>query len=81
MQSKTTEVSNKIIHLVDTVATRSYPFTQETLDQLHDIRQAREEEHLLETGESVVIPAPVILAEAVDRMHDDFFATPHAEQE
>ena len=80
MQSNIVEVSSKVMHLSDTVATRQYPFTQETLDQLHDLREVKEREHFESTGESVIFPAPVLLAEAVDMLHQHYFYVPHAEE-
>lgn len=74
-------VETKVVHLEDTVATRAYPFTQVTLDQLHDLRLEKEKEHFEEHGEHVVYPAPVIIAEAIDLLHQDYFVQTNAEKE
>lgn len=79
--SNKTIVETKVIHLQDTVATRSYPFTQTTLDQIHDLRLAKEQEHFDEHGERVVYPTPVIIAEAIDLLHQDYFIETNAEKE
>ena len=80
MPSKVIEVSSRVMHLEDTVATRAYPFTRETLDQIQDIRHLQEKE-LFDEGEGVVIvPAPVVIAEAIDMLHTHYFYVPHAEE-
>lgn len=61
--------------LADTVATRKYPFTRQTLDQIQDLRKKREEELTAETGKDHMVPAPVIIAEAIYLMHQDEFGT------
>jgi hypothetical protein len=71
----------KVVHLDNTVSTRTYPFTQETLDELQDIRSAKEEEHFRQTGEHVIYPAPVIMAEAIHELHQDYFLQTNAEKE
>lgn len=62
-----------VITLPDTVATRAYPFTQQTLDQIQDIRKHKERELNEAQGKTFVVPAPVIIAEAIDRLHEDYF--------
>lgn len=62
-----------VITLADTVATRSYPFTRETLDQIQDLRHLKEKE-LGEAGDvTYVVPAPVIIAEAIEKLHAEYF--------
>lgn len=62
-----------VVTLDDTVATRSYPFTQNTLDQIRDIRYKREKV-LNEGGTATfMVPAPVVIAEAIDRLHQEVF--------
>ena len=63
----------KTLELTDTVATRSFPFTQRTLDQLRELRVDKQEEILEETGEEVTVPAPIIIAEAIDEYHKQIF--------
>lgn len=81
MSSKTAVIETKVVHLPDTVATRAYPYTQETLDQIQDLREEKQREHFRDTGEHVIYPAPVIIAEAIDLMHQDFFLQTNAEKE
>lgn len=62
-----------VVTLPDTVATRQYPFTRETLDQIQDIRKVKEKE-LGEGGTTTfVVPAPVVIAEAIDLLHQHYF--------
>lgn len=62
-----------VVTLDNTVATRSYPFTQQTLDQIRDIRY-RKEKDLNEGSDKVfMVPAPVVIAEAIDLLHADMF--------
>lgn len=70
---RTSTQESVVITLEDTVATRSYPFTQETLDQIQDIRKVKEAELNDGSGKTFIVPAPVILAEAIDRLHEDYF--------
>lgn len=70
----TTVIENrKVVTLKDTVATRSYPFTQQTLDQIKDLRIDQEDAIHENTGEVVMVPAPVIIAEAIDQLHKTTF--------
>lgn len=55
--------------LPDTVATRKYPFTRDTLDQIADLRSHRENELYDETKKEHMVPAPVIIADAIAMMH------------
>lgn len=63
------------IHLKDTVASRSYPFTQITLDQIRDLREAAQEDLKETTGQEHMVPAPVVLADAVNRLWNDTFSS------
>lgn len=62
-----------VITLDNTVATRGYPFTQNTLDQIRDIRFAKEKELSDGTGKNFMVPAPVVIAEAIDKLHLEYF--------
>lgn len=62
-----------VVTLPDTVATRSYPFTRETLDQIQDLRHLKEKELGEACDQSFVVPAPVIIAEAIDALHAEYF--------
>jgi len=64
---------SKVVELENTVSTRKYPFVQETLDKIRELRHLKEDELYKETGEDVVVPAPIIIKEAVDRMHEEEF--------
>lgn len=61
------------ITLEDTVATRGYPFTQLTLDQIRDIRYQKEKELGEGTEKQFLVPAPVVIAEAIDKLHAEYF--------
>lgn len=65
-------VETTVITLDNTAATRKYPFTQQTLDQIQDIRKVKEK-GLNEGGGNFIVPAPVIIAEAIDKLHQDYF--------
>ncbi len=67
------ENTTKTLMLEDTVSTRKYPFTRQTLDQIQDLRRNREERIYDSHGEVVVVPAPIIIADAVDALHRDVF--------
>lgn len=62
-----------VITMPDTVATRSYPFTRETLDQIQDLRHLKEKELGEASEHTYVVPAPVIIAEAIDKLHAEYF--------
>lgn len=67
-------VDRAIVHLEGTVATRSYPFTQDTLDKIGDLRR-REEDRMYEShGVDVIVPAPVIISRAIDLLHNQEFS-------
>ena len=65
--------NQKVMELTNTVATRKYPFTQLTLDQIQDIRKAKEDQIYDETGNNVLVPAPIVIAEAIDHLHEEMF--------
>lgn len=65
--------TSSVVTLENTVATRSYPFTQETLDQIQDIRKAKERELNEASNQTFVVPAPVVIAEAIALLHEDYF--------
>lgn len=68
------QVNNvQTVHLSDTVASRSYPFTQLTLDQIRDLREQAQDELQTDTGLIHMVPAPVILAEAVNELWKERF--------
>lgn len=67
------QLNKRITLVLETVATRSYPFAQETLDQLQDLRKLREDDLKEETGNEYLVPAPVIIAEAVNLLHTQTF--------
>lgn len=62
-----------VVTLPDTVATRQYPFTRETLDQIQDIRKVKERELGDGSTTTFIVPAPVIIAEAIDKLHQEYF--------
>lgn len=59
--------------LNNTVSTRKYPFTQQTLDQIQDLRAEAEERIYQAEGYEVMVPAPIVIAEAVDALHKQTF--------
>ncbi|AFD10723.1 hypothetical protein I7C_045c [Pseudomonas phage MR299-2] len=62
-----------VIHM-ETDATRKYPFSKETLDKMADIRRLKEQElNEANPGEEFLVPAPIVLAEAVDMLHEYYF--------
>lgn len=65
--------NHQVLELTDTVATRKYPFTQEALDQIRDLREKREDEIYEETGKEVTVPAPIIIHEALQNLHNKEF--------
>lgn len=73
MNHEIVEHRAKTLTLTNTVSTRKYPFTQETLDQIKDLREQAEDEIYAETGDNVTVPAPIIIAEAVDTLHKQKF--------
>lgn len=70
-QSKIEE--KKFMVLEETAATRKYPFTRKTLDQIMDLRENAEARYFNKTGEEVVVPAPIIIADAIDLLHQQTF--------
>lgn len=75
MSTTIVENTTKTLLLEDTVSTRKYPFTQRTLDQIQDLRRYREDRIYDSHGEDVVVPAPIILADAVDCLHEQVFGS------
>lgn len=73
MQLNVVDRSIKTVEMTDTVTTRKYPFTQKTLDQIKDLRHAAQDKWYDEKGEEVIIPAPLIIADAVNNMHNQIF--------
>ncbi len=71
--------SQRVMKLSDTEVTRSYPFTRKTVNQIQDLRRAKEDAHYDLTGEDVMVPAPVVIAEAIDDMHAKYFPEEHQE--
>ncbi|AUX83649.1 hypothetical protein FDJ32_gp20 [Pseudomonas phage NV1] len=67
------QTESVVISLDNTVATRGYPFTQETLDQIRDIRYQKEKELGEGTDKKFLVPAPVVIAEAIDKLHAEYF--------
>lgn len=62
----------KQVVVIETDATRKYPFSRKTLDQIQDLRQV-EEDRYQRQGQDVIVPAPVIIANAVDLLHQQTF--------
>jgi hypothetical protein len=55
-------------------ATRKYPFSEETLKKLAEIRHSKEKElNDANKDRQYMVPAPVVLAEAIDLLHDKYF--------
>ena len=73
MNYKIVEHRAKTMTLTNTVGTRKYPFSQESLDQIKDLREQAEDGIYAETGDDVTVPAPIIIAEAVDNLHKQKF--------
>lgn len=61
------------VHLQNTAASRSYPFTQMTLDQIRDLRNHYEKHLNDKEGVQHMVPAPVIIADAVNALWNDTF--------
>lgn len=72
-QNETEVIERATLVLSDTVATRKYPFTQQTLDEIRDLRQLREQDYLRDHDQEVIVPAPVIIAEAIHLLHTETF--------
>lgn len=64
-----------VVTLENTAATRKYPFTRETLDQIQDIRFRMEQDMKLESGgvTDYMVPAPVVISQAIDELHGRMF--------
>ena len=64
----------QVVLQMDTDATRKYPFPRETLDQIADLRHKREQDlNDANPGKEYLVPAPVIIAEAVAAAHAQAF--------
>lgn len=61
----------KTLEMPDTVATRKYPFTQKTLDQIREIRESRQDIIYNESGEEIIVPAPIVIADAINLLHTE----------
>lgn len=61
------------VHLENTVASRSYPFTQLTLDQIQDLRKHYEATAFERAQVEHMVPAPVIIADAVNNLWNSIF--------
>ena len=62
-----------VVTLDDTVASRRYPFTQITLDQIQDLRHLKEKQLGETARKPFIVPAPVIIAEAIEALHFQYF--------
>lgn len=64
----------QVVLQMETDATRKYPFSRETLDQIQDLRFKRERELNEENPEKeYLVPAPIIIAEAIADLHEKTF--------
>lgn len=64
----------QVVMVLDTDATRKYPFSRATLDQIQDLRHAAEKElNDANQNKSYMVPAPVIIAQAIDELHAKVF--------
>lgn len=64
----------QVILQMETDATRKYPFSRRTLDQIQDLRLLEERTLKKECPEKdFLVPAPIIIARAVERLHFETF--------
>lgn len=64
----------QVVLQMDTDATRKYPFPRQTLDQIADLRYKREQElNAANPDKEYLVPAPVIIAEAIAAAHTQAF--------
>lgn len=64
----------QVVLQMETDATRKYPFSRETLDQIQDLRFKRERELNEENPDKeYLVPAPIIIAEAIADLHEKAF--------
>ncbi|AWY03065.1 hypothetical protein SCYZ1_15 [Pseudomonas phage SCYZ1] len=64
----------QVVMVLETDATRKYPFSRHTLDQIQDLRHHAEKElNDANPNKSYMVPAPVILAQAIDDLHAKVF--------
>lgn len=71
--SQPSEKTVRTLLLDKTDVTRRYPFAQRTIDQIKELRDHEEKQLQAETGEVYQVPAPIILAQAVDLLHTQTF--------
>lgn len=65
----------QVVLVLDTDATRKYPFSRETLDKIQELREHEQRELNEENpGKEYLVPAPVIIKEAIDLLYDSTFA-------
>lgn len=69
----TTITRNPVMMIEGPVLRRTFPFSQETLDKIADIRDYRQGQYEEEYHEAVMIPAPIIIQEAIDRLYEELF--------
>lgn len=62
-----------VVTLENTAATRKYPFTRDTLDKIQDIRFQMEKAYGEVTGKDYMVPAPVVISQAIDELHERLF--------
>lgn len=69
--------TKEVVTLVmdNTEATRKYPFTRETLDQIRALRLREEEQLKKDTGKDYIVPAPMIIQAAVAYFYSTVFGT------
>lgn len=67
-------LKEQVIVQMETDATRKYPFSRKTLDQIQDLRQWEEDNMKAEfPDKDFLVPAPIIIARAIDDMHRGVF--------
>lgn len=67
-------MKEQVVLVMDTDATRKYPFSRVTLDQIQDLRFHREKElNEASPGKSYMVPAPIIIADAIELLHSKVF--------
>ncbi len=62
-----------VMTLPTTAATRKYPFSRDTLNKLQELRKFREDKYYDASGLDIIVPAPVILSDAVDLLYSQTF--------
>ncbi|QDH46118.1 hypothetical protein Pa222_025 [Pseudomonas virus Pa222] len=67
-------MKRQVVIQMETYATRKYPFSRDTLDKIQSIRRVKEQElNDANPDEEFLVPAPVVIAEAIDRLFEDYF--------